>query len=341
MNPIPRIMHFIWIGGPLPQKNQDCIRSFARSCHDWDIWLWIDMDNLLTSFRRSTVRDYYGKGDKKTIPVEKLEKVAKKMGVTGGDAETAKYLSKKFGVSGGELGEKAGDAWLQLSQFCRANTIRLKLTEEFSEVSSYKLYRQEMVARNTNFGAASDILRIQILLKYGGVYLDTDVVANGPLGQINAHADSPRWSAVDSRLSGKGVHISQRDWDDDNWWKTNMKDFPSICNSIIASHPNCEALNKYKKIIKSNYAALAKKDAKALRREYMTDFRGSTIRTTGPSAATKAQAFDQYRDDQWANTIGPDMEANEAARLKAILWCRDNLYFPMYLVSDQFFHDWL
>jgi hypothetical protein len=54
--------------------------------------------------------------------------------------------------------------------------------------------------------------------------------------------------------------------------------------------------------------------------------RSNTIQKTGPTAAAKGSgsaAIKKERQD------------------KAMLFMRDNWYFPMYFVSDQCFHDWL
>jgi len=49
------------------------------------------------------------------------------------------------------------------------------------DVSQMKLYNREIFDQTTNCGAKSDILRYEILYRYGGVYLDTDMECLKPL----------------------------------------------------------------------------------------------------------------------------------------------------------------
>jgi inositol phosphorylceramide mannosyltransferase catalytic subunit len=41
---IPKKIHFVWIGGKLPEKYKFCIESWKRHHQDWEIKLWTDDD---------------------------------------------------------------------------------------------------------------------------------------------------------------------------------------------------------------------------------------------------------------------------------------------------------
>ncbi|VTR92653.1 Putative Glycosyltransferase OS=Legionella pneumophila subsp. pneumophila GN=LPO_2074 PE=4 SV=1: Gly_transf_sug [Gemmata massiliana] len=48
------------------------------------------------------------------------------------------------------------------------------------------MFSDELYLQYPNYGAASDILRVAILIKHGGLYLDTDVDTGKPLGSLSA-----------------------------------------------------------------------------------------------------------------------------------------------------------
>ena len=41
-NPIPKILHFVWLGGKMPTVYNFCIESWRRHHPDWQIWIWND-----------------------------------------------------------------------------------------------------------------------------------------------------------------------------------------------------------------------------------------------------------------------------------------------------------
>ncbi len=60
MRTIPKVIHIIWIGGDIPQRNRDCIVTFPRLNPDWEVNLWIDANQLLTGERRRQISDQNG-----------------------------------------------------------------------------------------------------------------------------------------------------------------------------------------------------------------------------------------------------------------------------------------
>lgn len=55
------------------------------------------------------------------------------------------------------------------------------------EVKELKLFNQAIYDQETNFGAKSDILRMEILYKYGGLYIDTDFECLNPSVFLELH----------------------------------------------------------------------------------------------------------------------------------------------------------
>ncbi len=333
--------HFIWIGGALPFQNQQCVKSFIQNA-DWHFNLWIDPYNLLVHERRNRVKQKVDQkiqagNDKYKVEQKQWDKVVKAVGTEGTDESTKKYLGKKYDVPAKDLDRIADKNYQQLSDFCRENHIGLCSVLDFQGGKSFSVYRQEMVARNTNFGAASDILRVDILLKLGGVYFDTDVYCREPLGDISAHIDGALWSAVDMMISSKNVKVTRTQWEDDNWWKQ-FNDIIPICNSTIACHPDSKALQDYRNLIEQNYSG---KMTKAQRDLYYRNIRTDTIQRTGPTAAMNSSGLTQKKEDVWKDRMKLDIDAGQDLNHRKLLEFRDQLYFPMYKISDQFFHQWL
>lgn len=341
MKPIPRKLHIIWVGGDIPDKNRECISSHRKQSPNWDVTLWIDRNQLLTGLRRATAAAHYkAKAKDGKVSAEKWQKVQSKVG-GGGDDATIEYLKNKFGTAEQELRDRAWDNYISIRMFCKERGLELRDVSELDTTKNFQIYKNEMVARGTNFGAASDILRIEILYKYGGVYVDTDVKTTENFGVIDADRSHPRFSAVDPRWAGKGAGVTRADWQDDDWWK-NVPTTPKISNSIIASHAKCDGLKSYRKLITANYNGLMKSDE--MRDTYQSDIRKSTLRMTGPTAAERSSGYEklhQKKADHSEKTGSRDLKAAKAEVWQTNLFMRDNWWFPMYLVSDQYFHDWL
>lgn len=332
MKAIPKVIHIIWIGGDIPQRNRDCIVTFPRMNPDWEVNLWIDANQLLTGERRRQISAQ----NNATVSPAQWNEVAQRLGDEGGDSATIRYLDKYLNMRGEALQGMRVKQVSSIENFCKRNKLRLReVQRDLKMGKNAAIYRKELVNRGANFGSASDILRIEILLQYGGIYVDTDVSCVSPLGEIICHQSYPRLSAV-SPAWRNGVRES--DWMNPDWWQNNIggDDPPSISNSIIAGHAGSGGLKSYKSLIHSKFRSLKTSDD--LRTEYMNDIRGTTIRMTGPTAAAESSGFKKVRDRMYmeqARSQAPDQ------KLQNKLFMRDNWYFPMHKVRDSYFHDWL
>lgn len=344
MKQIPKRLHIIWVGGDIPQKNRECIISHRQKSQNWEVNLWIDRDQLLTGFRRSHVAAHYkakNKVDKSgKVTAEKWQKMQGAV-ADGGEDATIAYMTKKFGMTERELRDRSWDNYISIRDFCKEHRIEFHLVSELDTAKNFQIYKNEMVARGTNFGAASDILRIEILYRHGGVYVDTDVKAMHDFGIIEAHKSHPRFSAVHPKWASKGSSVTPGQWVDDKWWE-GIPNIPKISNSIIASHAKCSGLKSYRKLITDNYKGLKSSDS--LRQEYESNIRTSTLRMTGPTAAEKSSGYAKLHEKRrvQSETLGQtNLDEGKAKVLETNLYMRDNWWFPMFLVSDQYFHDWL
>lgn len=338
MKAIPKRVHIIWIGGDIPVRNRECITSFTRLNPDWEINLWIDANQLLTGERRRQIGERYKAAHNgEAVPAAHWQLSADALGEQGGDDATIDYLETYLGQRGETLQGKRSRNANSIMMFCEANGIKLREVQRDLKIGkNAPIYRQELVNRGGNFGAASDILRIEILLQQGGVYVDTDIRCVQALGEIVCHQSYPRFSSVYPSPDWKTV--DEQGWNSDAWWQRTVTtgDQPQISNSVIASHAGCRGLTAYKSLIHSNFKALKKPGE--LRDLYAASMRVSTVRMTGPTAAAQSTGFQKIRKQ-----LGDEqLHAPDASKLlEDSRFMRDNWYFPMYKVRDEYFHDWL
>jgi hypothetical protein len=331
MKAIPKVIHIIWIGGDLPQRNRDCISTFVRHNPHWKINLWIDANQLLTGERRrQVVAKHNG-----NVSADEWQRVAKQVNA-GGDAATIRYLDMYLNMRGEELRGLRLKQATSIVDFCSSKRITLcEVQRDLKMGKNAAIYRQELVNRGANFGSASDILRIEILLQHGGIYVDTDIECVSALGDIICHQSYPRFSAVSPHWANG---VSEENWTSDAWWLQNFKNqmAPKISNSIIACHPRSKGLKSYKELINSNFTKMRRDDE--MRSDYFERIRNSTIKMTGPTAAAKSTGFSRVRgtsDERGSEAVPDDFSDQRKLDL------RDHWYFPMYYVRDLYFHDWL
>jgi hypothetical protein len=140
---IPDKLHFIWVGATIPHRQASTVLSWALKNPDFPVTLWTNADKIRDNAKQ-------------------LEDVAKLFpSLIGPAASEVKSASARL-VLGSRVGAK------------KYPEIHLRAPTAVGEMG-FKVsarYQQELRARN--FGGASDILRIAVLNKEGGIYLDTD-----------------------------------------------------------------------------------------------------------------------------------------------------------------------
>jgi hypothetical protein len=127
--PIPKIMHFIWVGKTIPDDRLHVIQQWHAQYPDFEIYIWTDPSGTDKSFG-SAIRE------------EQQEKL-----------RTAGISQEKLKIK--DIIEIASDE--------RA-------------IRSMRIIRYEIDRLRPNYGAASDLIRYEALYKYGGVYMDSDVL---------------------------------------------------------------------------------------------------------------------------------------------------------------------
>jgi hypothetical protein len=372
MQKIPKIIHFVWCGGPmLPVERQQCIRTWTNKNPSWQVRLWYDGNNFLVKRRNDYVKQKHGemKEDRSLDKAQtrafvtpkrwkKVERSVARHG--GGDDGTIHYLKKRAGVSEATLRQERMQIFDALMAFCDANNIGMFDVDTlgaFPADALRALYVHEMAGNEvlgTNFGATSDIVRVLILEQVGGLYVDSDVYCVKPLGDILAWPEIPRYGLTSPSLSEcYGKHapgLQQAQWESADFWRerfSRSKAFPVLTNSIIAALPQSEGIKQYKATICDNYQKRQQPDENEA--QTLKYLRTQTVKLTGPGAARNSLGYDhqtrEIQDNAMEVTKGvrvnrSQMEAAEKYHLAEILSFRDNVYFPMYYVVDTYGHGW-
>jgi mannosyltransferase OCH1-like enzyme len=165
--------------------------------------------------------------------------------------------------------------------------IRAKYAKKFSNMHVYDI---EMANQTPNLGAASDVLRLEILIKEGGIYMDVDIGFKKAL---------PNPLQVREDLALFGIYSDGRP-----------------CNALIAGCPGSDLLKACRASIKESYKRLDTENA--LVQAYNRNMRSFTVQHTGPSVVSAAA---RTAEDTAAKKLklGP---------VEAMDWAKDNVYFP-------------
>jgi hypothetical protein len=287
---IPKTLHFVWVGGDVPDEHVDNIAAWQHAYPTYRTVLWYDSANMLANTMRKQVKkagggrqplhDVQQSALLGTHDMGRLDVLAQKAVVRGKAQKDDLYYAYK-----------AGNKLLSLLQKLNARgvegrDVRGNLSKSFSNVSVYNL---EMANQSPNLGAASDVLRLEILIKYGGIYMDVD------LGFVK-HFPDPLQVREDLALFG--VYNTR------------------ACNALIAACAGSALLKECRASIKETYKQLAL-DAE-LARFYDKDMRGFTVERTGPTLVRTAA--DRAENDERIK--------GKLSYADAMDWAIANVYFP-------------
>ncbi|WGL60478.1 TcdA/TcdB catalytic glycosyltransferase domain-containing protein [Pigmentibacter sp. JX0631] len=198
--PVPKILHFVWLGGPLGETQKEYVKIWAKLNPDYKVKIWYDSEHLFTHETNKKIKEFLDyslvefKNDDKYQNIfsdkyialqndlfEKLAKLRQKKQTGNYDLERLNYIEKilyKKSKINNNLIEERKDKF---------NLDSKKMKEEFSNIEfedlknvKYKwdlldIYDQELLLRG-NFAAAGDSARAELLRKFGGVYADIDVL---------------------------------------------------------------------------------------------------------------------------------------------------------------------
>lgn len=91
---IPKIVHFVWVGNPLPTKYQDNIKNWRDMNPDYEIKLWIDRD-LLTTEQLEEMKKYAEKN--KITLVDIVDKINDENNPVWSKADLSVYYDNVVG----------------------------------------------------------------------------------------------------------------------------------------------------------------------------------------------------------------------------------------------------
>lgn len=225
--PVPKEVHFIWLGGPLGEIQKEYVKVWAKLNPDYNINIWYDSDHLYTYEANKKLREFLNytlagvKNDPnfKKIFTEKyinlqndmFLKMMKNHNVKSlnfsFDKERINYIEKIL-YNKGNVSYEAIDNNLNIMLNDAKN-----LSDEYEniKVKDFKVnkfywqlkntYEQEMLLRG-NFAAAGDSARLEILARFGGLYMDIDVLPS--IKQLNlfmeTHKDGPYSKYIPQRF---------------------------------------------------------------------------------------------------------------------------------------------
>lgn len=181
--PVPRLIHFVWIGSPIPPVVMNYIKVWAKINSDYTINIWYDsnllgLKKLSDLLKREAKRRFPEKDDHDnwadavfrlrqdfTRFVLENDPGFQNMSQTMQDFSAAIGTEEDFGAEHVWQGELPS-LNIRLCDMQREGVF----TEEI-----YPVYMREAI-QTQNFAALSDMARLLVLKKCGGVYLDTDML---------------------------------------------------------------------------------------------------------------------------------------------------------------------
>jgi hypothetical protein len=288
---IPKIFHFIWVGGDVPDEHVDNIAAWKLAHPTYRAILWYDAANMLANTIRKKAKKT-GEGrqplaDIKSSPLYQTHDRGR-FDALAHRARTAGNVEKDESYYVARAGAKLNSLLMKLqAKQVEGCDIRAKHAKSFSNM---KVYDIEMANQTPNLGAASDVLRLEILIKEGGIYMDVDIGFKKTL---------PDPLQVRDDLALFGLYSDGRP-----------------CNALIAACPGSELLKTCRASIKESYKRLDTE--MALAQAYDKNMRSFTVQHTGPTVVSRAA---RGAEDKAAKK--EKLNASESLR-----WATDHVYFP-------------
>jgi hypothetical protein len=287
---VPKVLHFVWVGNDIPTEHIDNIAAWKHAHPKYRVILWYDGANMLANtIRKKAAKAQAGRqpyAAMATSPIlgtndpGRATVLAGKAATAGNPTKDRDYYMVKAGAKLFTLQSKLRNRQLE------GCDIRAYHAQSFSNMHVYDV---EMANETPNFGAASDVLRLEILIEHGGIYLDVDLGFFKPL---------PDPVLVREELALFGIYASR------------------ACNALIAAHAGSDMLKRCRASIANSYSQL--NVDQALLREYDTSMRDFTIRRTGPTVVRNE-----------ANAAENEVRVRERlGYAEAMDWAMENVYFP-------------
>ncbi|WGL59187.1 TcdA/TcdB pore-forming domain-containing protein [Pigmentibacter sp. JX0631] len=191
--PVPRIIHFIWLGGPLGDAQKNYIKIWAKLNSSHQIHIWYDSNHLyayntkkhMKEFASLSLYHYRNEKNYETLLAEKIIEEQNKLfeyfkKEVNSDSARVKYLHENI-KSTINFEEEFKLNSLKMNDDIKniENEIKnIKFKNINDNLENWKLkefYIHELNLRS-NYAGAADIVRAKILNDYGGIHIDADLL---------------------------------------------------------------------------------------------------------------------------------------------------------------------
>lgn len=171
---VPKILHFVWLGR-ITKEQLSYINVWIKSNEDYQVILWEDRQSLaFTHYHR--ILSQISNGEVKNLINLQNE------GFKYADNTKSKHSALKFLLKNKLIKKRQ---FSKLKKTCRNkinNKIKKLERRDVSDLFSgrdideyHRFYLYELCLRG-NFACASDILRLLIIYRFGGIYIDIDTL---------------------------------------------------------------------------------------------------------------------------------------------------------------------
>lgn len=200
---LPKNIHFIWLGGKLGDIQMNYISLWAKLNSDYNVYIWHDSNNLnnykinkkMKEYLKILLSDKRNHNNYSEIFANEMIIIQNKLNnyiinennkspkLTNNEIRIEflkEFLSNKNINYKNELIElyPENNNFINSAEYLTINYKNVILKDINEEKKNWTLkehYNQELNLR-FNFAAASDNARLEILKKYGGIYIDIDVL---------------------------------------------------------------------------------------------------------------------------------------------------------------------
>lgn len=174
---VPENIHFVWIG-LFSNLNTDYIKIWRDVNRDKSCYLWLDKGSTYCTEFHNSIEKYISKNSKTpvesliTLKNEAFEYIYPKV-LEGYEFNTLALDFLKEKNIPFELDKTSQSNICSCVKYVEEKDITTIFTNQFLMLKKYYYY--ELILRG-NQASASDIVRLIILYKYGGVYIDVDTL---------------------------------------------------------------------------------------------------------------------------------------------------------------------
>lgn len=229
---IPNILHAIWLGGFPDVKTKKNIANWKITNPHYEVNLWVDSS---------------------TYPDDAKESLFDLIN-----------WAKKNDITICDINPKP--RWIFSNETSYKNESDIYRGMKDKNINLQQYFDDELNGQHINYGAASDILRIEILYRIGGVYFDAnDIFPN---------------EKMESHIKTKEGFLFNNE---------------TVCNDVLASTPYGKIITDYRSLINENYKKL-----------YMNEANLNAHRSDAwRNAETATGNIDSGRAESTVNLTGP------------------------------------